>query len=117
LPALRGGRLGVTVIKVGFMYPNSDGSTFDMAYYLATHIPLVLNRLGSAVKGVGVEEGVAGTSAPYSAIGYLLFESVEAFETSFGRHADEIKGDIKNYTNTMPTVQMSELKNTPAVAT
>ena len=40
-----GGRLGVTVIKVGFMYPNSDGSTFDMAYYLTTHMPLVLDRL------------------------------------------------------------------------
>ncbi len=76
------------MIKVGFMYPNSDGSTFDMSYYLATHMPLVLNRLGSAVKGSGVEGAVAGTSAPYSAIGYLLFESVEAFETSFGRHAE-----------------------------
>jgi len=105
------------MIKVGFMYPNSDGSTFDMAYYLTTHMPLVLDRLGPAVKGSGVEGAVAGTSAPYSAIGYLLFESVEAFETSFGRHADEIKGDIKNYTNTMPTVQMSELKEMPAVTT
>ena len=105
----------MTVIKVGFMYPNSDGSTFDMSYYLATHMPLVLNRLGSAVKGSGVEGAVAGTSAPYSAIGYLLFESVEAFETSFGRHAEEIKGDIKNYTNTTPAVQISELKTTPAL--
>ena len=103
------------MIKVSFMYPNAEGSTFDMSYYLATHIPLVLNRLGSAVKGVGVEGGVAGTSAPYSAIGYLLFESVEAFESSFGRHADEIKGDIKNYTNTTPAVQFSELKDTPAL--
>jgi uncharacterized protein (TIGR02118 family) len=103
------------MIKVSFMYPNSAGSTFDMAYYLSTHIPLVLDRLGSAVKGVGVEECVAGSSEPYSAIGYLLFESTEAFETSFGRHADEIKADIRNYTNTTPTRQISELKDTPVL--
>ena len=53
------------MIKASFMYPNAEGSRFDMTYYLATHIPLVLARLGSAVKGVGVEEHTAcATSSP-----------------------------------------------------
>ena len=44
------------------------------------------------------------------AMGHLLFDSVEAFQQAFGQHAAEIVGDIPNYTNTKPTIQVSEVK-------
>jgi uncharacterized protein (TIGR02118 family) len=44
------------------------------------------------------------------AMGHLLFDSVEAFQQSFGPHAETIVGDIPNYTNTQPTIQLSEVK-------
>lgn len=47
---------------------------------------------------------------PYVALGHLLFDSVEAFQTSFGPHVQEIMADIPNYTNTEPTIQISEVK-------
>jgi uncharacterized protein (TIGR02118 family) len=102
------------MIKVSVMYPNSEGSRFDMAYYCATHIPLVRQKLGAALKGVAVEQGIGGaipgSPAPYLALGHLLFDSVEAFQTSFAPHAPALLGDIPNFTNTQPTIQISEVK-------
>ena len=43
-------------------------------------------------------------------MGHLLFDSVEAFLQAFAPHADAIVGDITNYTNTQPTIQISEVK-------
>ena len=102
------------MIKVTVVYPNTAGSHFDIRYYCNTHIPLVRKLLGPALKGVAVEHGIAGATpgspAPFLAIGQLQFDSVEAFEESFGRHAQEIMADIPNYTNTQPVIQISEVK-------
>lgn len=102
------------MIKVGVFYPISQGSKFDMKYYLEKHIPLVRQRVGPALKSVAVEQGLSG-GAPgspmiYVAMCHLLFDSVEAFQASFGAHASEIMGDIPNYTNIQPIVQISEVK-------
>jgi uncharacterized protein (TIGR02118 family) len=102
------------MIKVSVMYPNKEGSTFDMTYYCETHIPMVRQKLGAALEGVAVDQGIGGeepgSPAPYLALGHLLFDSVEAFQTSFGPHVQEFEGDIPNYTNTQPTIQISEVK-------
>jgi uncharacterized protein (TIGR02118 family) len=102
------------MVKVSVMYPNTAGSTFDMAYYCNSHMALVRQKLGAALIGVAVEQGVAGpepgSPPPYLALGHLLFESVEAFQTAFAPHAQAIMGDIPNYTNTQPTIQISEVK-------
>jgi uncharacterized protein (TIGR02118 family) len=102
------------MIKVSVMYPNREGSRFDIAYYCETHIPLVQQKLGAALKGVAVEQGISGeepgSPPPYLALGHLLFESVEAFLASFAPNAEEFERDIPNYTNTPPTIQISEVK-------
>jgi uncharacterized protein (TIGR02118 family) len=102
------------MIKLSVLYPNREGSRFDMTYYCETHIPMVKVLLGPALKGVAVEQGIAGQApgspAPYAAMGHLQFESVEAFQASFGPHAQKIMSDIPNYTNTQPVVQISEVK-------
>jgi uncharacterized protein (TIGR02118 family) len=102
------------MIKVSVMYPNSKGSRFDMTYYCETHMPMVRQKLGPALKGVAVEQGIGGeepgSPAPYIALGHLLFESLEEFRTSFAPHAELFEADIPNYTNTQPTIQISEVK-------
>jgi uncharacterized protein (TIGR02118 family) len=96
------------------MYPNNEGSTFDMIYYCNSHMPMVRRKLGEALKGIAVDQGIGGAEpgspAPYLALGHLLFESVEAFQSSFAPHAQEFEDDIPNYTNTQPTIQISEVK-------
>jgi uncharacterized protein (TIGR02118 family) len=102
------------MIKVSVFYPNNDDSKFDIDYYCNSHIPMVRQKLGSACKGVAVEQGTAGAtpgSRPsFIAMGHLYFETVEAFQTAFGPHADAIMGDIPNYTDIRPTIQISEVK-------
>ncbi|PYT80620.1 MAG: EthD family reductase [Acidobacteria bacterium] len=102
------------MIKVTVVYPNNQGSHFDMSYYCNKHIPLVQRLLGPALRGVAVEQGISGgvpgSAAPYLAIGQLQFDSVEAFQSAFGPHAEEIMGDVPNYTNIQPVIQISEVK-------
>ena len=102
------------MVRVSVMYPNHEGTKFDMTYYINRHIPMVRQLLGSALRGVSVEQGISGeepgSPAPYVAMGHLLFDSVEAFQTSFGPRAQAIMEDIPNYTNSEPIVQISEVK-------
>ena len=102
------------MIKVSVLYPNGADSNFDMNYYLTKHIPMVKQKLGSACKSVAVEEGIAGGAqgapATYLAMAHLAFDSVDAFQKAFAPHADAIMGDIPNYTNSQPIVQVSQVK-------
>jgi len=43
-------------------------------------------------------------------VGHLLFDSLEAFQSAFGAHAEKIMSDISNYTNVQPTIQVGEVK-------
>jgi uncharacterized protein (TIGR02118 family) len=102
------------MIKVSVLYPNIAGKTFDMEYYCSKHIPMVQQKLGAACKGVAVEAGLGGAEpgspATYLVMGHLYFDSVEAFQTAFGPHAQAIMGDIPNYTDLQPTIQISDVK-------
>jgi uncharacterized protein (TIGR02118 family) len=102
------------MIKVTVMYPNTSGVHFDMAYYLDRHMPMLRTLMGGVVKGINVEQGLAGgqpgAPAPYIALGHLLFESVDAFQAAFAQHSAAIVADIPNYTNSQPTIQISQVK-------
>src|ERR1700748_2389454 len=102
------------MIKVSVMYPAGTNTQFNMDYYCASHMPMVQKKLGGALKGMAVEQGMAGGTpgAPptYSAMGHLLFDSVADFQAAFGPHATEIMADIPNYTNIQPVIQISEIK-------
>jgi uncharacterized protein (TIGR02118 family) len=102
------------MVKVSVFYANTPGVTFDMRYYLDKHMRICREQLGAALKGVQVEEGISGGApgapAPYVAVGHLLFDSLESFQTAFPPAAAAIQGDIPNYTNVTPTIQISEVK-------
>ncbi len=102
------------MIKVSVLYPHKDGGKFDMDYYLTKHMPLVRQRLGAALKGISVEQGIAG-GAPNSpplfvALGHLLFNNVAELQAAMAPHDAELRGDIPNFTNIQPTFQISEVK-------
>lgn len=102
------------MIKVSVFYPNNEGAKFDMDYYCNQHIPMVRQKLGPACKNAAVEQGLTGPtpgSRPaFIAMGHLYFDSVEAFQTAFGPHAQAIMADIPNYTEIQPTIQISDVK-------
>jgi uncharacterized protein (TIGR02118 family) len=94
--------------------PAGEATQFDMKYYLEKHIPMVGEKMGAALKGVQVEQGLSGgmpgTEMTYVTLCHLLFDSVDAFKVAFIPHAATIMGDISNYTNVQPIVQISEVK-------
>jgi uncharacterized protein (TIGR02118 family) len=102
------------MIKVSVFYPQKDGSTFDMQYYVNKHIPMVRQKLGTACKGIAVEQGIAGgvpgSPPTYAAMGHLWFESTDSFQAAFGPHAATIMADIPNYSDVQPVIQISEVK-------
>ena len=102
------------MIRVSVLYPNNPGSHFDISYYTTKHIPMLRGLLGAALLQVTVDEGIAGgtpgSPAPFLAVGHLSFESVEAFQKAFGPHAAQIRGDVPNYTDSLPTIQISNVK-------
>jgi uncharacterized protein (TIGR02118 family) len=75
---------------------------------------MVQQLLGSALKGASVDQGLSGeepgSPAPYPAMGHLLFDSVQAVQRSFDPHAQAIMGDIPKYTNSEPTIRISEVR-------
>ena len=102
------------MIKVSVFYPHKEGARFDMAYYLNTHIPMVAQKLGAAVKSASVEHGLGGIS-PASAPAFVVmahfgFDSMDAFQAAFGPHAAVIMADIPNYTSIEPLIQISDVK-------
>jgi uncharacterized protein (TIGR02118 family) len=102
------------MIRVSVYYPRTEGAGFDMDYYVTKHMPMVAELCGDACKGWSAEEGIAGGApgqpAPNVCVGTLQFESVEAFQTAFGPHAQQILGDIPNYTTIAPVIQIAEIK-------
>lgn len=101
------------MIKVTIMYPYAEGARFDHAYYRDTHMPLVKARLGDAAEYYTVEKGLAGgePGAPptYIAMCAFICKSVEAYAAAMQANAEEIIGDVANYTDLTPTIQISEL--------
>ncbi|HUJ52703.1 MAG TPA: EthD family reductase [Steroidobacteraceae bacterium] len=102
------------MIKVTVLYPNAPGARFDMNYYVSRHLPMVRDRCAPECRSIAAESGLAGgepgSQAPYIAAGHLTFDSVGAFQKAFTPHAAEILGDIPNYTNTKPVIQIAEIK-------
>ena len=102
------------MIKVTVLYPNEEGKKFDMDYYLGQHMPLVHSRLDSAgLLRTEVEKGVSSADpnapAPFVAIGVLYFNTVEEVHEAFKTHGREVMGDIPNYTDISPQIQISEI--------
>ena len=101
------------MIKVSVMYANEPGARFDHDYYRDKHMALIEQRMGAHLKKYTVDKGLAGgapgTPATYIAMCHLFCESVDTFQAGMGPHMTEILGDIANYTDLKPVMQISEV--------
>ena len=102
------------MIRVSVFYPNGSEKTFDLDYFQHRHIPLAVELLrpGGLIKAE-VDQGVGtlppGAPAPFAAAAHLYFPTVEAFQQAFAPHAEQLLGDIPNYTNIEPVLQIAEI--------
>jgi len=98
---------------VSVVYPRKPGTTFDYDYYQNKHLPLAVQRWANAglVGGEALVGKAAadGSDAPFFAIGILHFESEEALNAALtGEHAPEVIGDIRNFTDVDPIIQIND---------
>lgn len=101
------------MIKVSVIYPSKSGARFDHDYYRTKHLPLIKSRMGAGLKYYAIDKGLAGGDGKalpaYIAMCHLLSDSMEAYQCSFGPYAKEIHGDIANFTDVTPIVQISDV--------
>jgi uncharacterized protein (TIGR02118 family) len=101
------------MVKVSIFYPHSPELTFDMEYYLRTHMPMSLGRLGThpGFIALSVERGVetpqSGAPPAYVAMCHYTFSTAEDFVAAFTPHAAQLQADIAKYTSIDPVVQFS----------
>ncbi len=86
-----------------------------MPYYVETHMPLSIGLLSShpGFRGVSVESGLSGAEpgcdAAYVAMCHFSFDSMESFMAAFVPHAKVLQGDMPNYTDIHPVIQVNEV--------
>ncbi|MDC6386541.1 EthD family reductase [Flagellimonas taeanensis] len=102
------------MFKVTILYPNGEGSTFDMDYYETKHMPMVAGFLGENLKFYEIDKGISGRTPsdkpPFAAVGYFYIKNIEEYGKAISEHRDAVINDFKNYTNIQPVVQISEIK-------
>ena len=103
------------MIKISILYPNKTPARFDLSYYVDTHMPKSIELLSAhpGFRGVSVERGLGGAApgadAAYVAMCHFLFDSAESFNAAFAAHAGVLQGDMPNYTDIEPVIQVSEV--------
>jgi uncharacterized protein (TIGR02118 family) len=93
-------------------YPRKDGGKFDFDYYTKKHIPMVTGYLGANNIKTEIRKGIAspdGSPAYFVCIASIWIKSIEEFQSALGQHGEEIMGDIPNYTNLQPILQVDEV--------
>ncbi len=98
------------MIRVTILYPRSKGTYFDLNYYIKKHMKFVQKRLEPfGLQKIEVESGIEAENSPFSAIGTLLFRSLDEYKAGFAATGQEFLDDIPNYTDITPLVQISKL--------
>ncbi len=100
------------MFSISIAYPKKDGGTFDFGYYAKNHIPMVTRFLGANSVRAEIRKGVAspdGSVASFVCLANIWIKSVEEFQATLAQHGGEIMGDIPNYTNIQPILQVDEV--------
>jgi uncharacterized protein (TIGR02118 family) len=104
----------IGMFKVTILYAGGEDKTFDMDYYEKKHMPMVAGFLGKNLKFYEIDKGISGRTpndkVPFVAIGYFYITDVAEYNKAIAQNREAIIGDIKNYTNIQPVVQISEVK-------
>jgi uncharacterized protein (TIGR02118 family) len=108
--------MGGSMLNISSIYQKKENYTFDFDYYLNKHMPMSIDILSKekGFIGVSVEKGIdikePKIESSFVAMCHYYFESLEDFMAAFGPHAEALQGDIVNYTNIEPTIQINEVQ-------
>ena len=101
------------MIRVTVLYP-STATRFDYDYYLGTHTPMLQELWGplglmSIQLSRGVSGLIPGSTPTYVTLAVLTFSNAEALQACVSSSGAQILGDIPNFTDVQPDVQINEV--------
>lgn len=95
------------------LYENVEDATFDLDYYMATHMPLVEEKFKPfgmerwrVLKAVGTP---SGSKPLYSIIANLEFDTADQFRSAVAAEGGTVFGDVPNFSNKGPIVVIGDL--------
>jgi len=98
---------------VSVFYPKTATSRFNFDYYLHIHTPLLKRLFEPAgmqnlrlLRGTG---SLDGSPAPYEVFAFFDMPSLEGLQNALAQHAPQILGDIQNYTDVQPVIQLNDV--------
>ena len=91
------------------VYPNQPDAKFDFRYYMKKHIPMVEELLNTSIEVVRGVASTTGPAVPFVCTARIAIHSTDEFFAAMATHGAQILGDIPNYTNIQPIVQIDEL--------
>lgn len=96
-------------VKVLVVYPNDEGATFNMDYYLSTHMPLVTEKWKQyGLKGWEVIQfagGPDGSKPQFSTQATLIWDNKDDFFKAVGApETKDVMEDISNFSNKQPLI-------------
>ena len=102
------------MVCISVLYPNAPGKRFDFEYYFQKHMALVMDRLKShgLIRyeiDTGLAGGAPGAATPFTCMGRLYFNQLDEFQKGMATYASEILGDVPNYTDIEPQIQISQM--------
>ena len=102
------------MIRVTVSYTNDPGKKFDWDYFVGDHMAIVHRELDHrGLVRVEIDKGMSGADpnapAPFIAAAHLIFNTVEEVHAAFMAAGRAVMGDIPNYTDIPPTIQISEM--------
>src|SRR5437879_13874646 len=96
------------MIRLSVMYPRTEGTRFDLDYWVDKHIPVIQAHCGDSLRAAAVDAGLAGGMAgePSAFYGsaHLTVESLERMNAALAPHLGAIMRGLPNYTHTAPTI-------------
>jgi uncharacterized protein (TIGR02118 family) len=99
------------MVVVSVSYPVTEGSHFNLDYYTQTHTPMLRARWdGMGLETVRLIRGTGGLGGPlgFHMIALLYFRSQADLDGALQAHGREITGDIENFTDVHPVIQLNE---------
>lgn len=98
-------------LSLQVIYPITDGTHFDMEYYLDAHMKIVGAHMGEHIKSTLVTKGLAGgpdTPPGFYAVASIVFADQAAMDAGMAA-SGPVMADVPNFTNVRPQVLVGEV--------
>jgi uncharacterized protein (TIGR02118 family) len=98
-------KVGDTCLTI--LYPNKEGAKWDVDYYRAHHMPLIMKLYGAqAIKRFELRKGdknMAGARPDFVGTVNIYIQDQKAFDAAGKQHGQTLRDDVPHFSSVFPT--------------